>query len=225
MKISQANKEYNKNSLTFGNNIKILTNWSNFEKLPLRELNALDKNVYKWDIKQGKFLDEGYTLGMSICTAVKIENDVNGFLCHLQPKNKINTKRAIAKKFKEVIKTLKQGNKDLTAFLTGDCINDKKSIEQYIFLKNLLTDYKVSYSSVWGFKSVQRGKGIPPQTDLFTSIPQHEHIINSNLNTWTEDYTEGPNRLNITPRIVENLNDLKEVYEEVIINPKDTLTF
>lgn len=193
------------NKTAFKANIRIIPNNSAYENIPMKAGHYIGM---PWIIQKSvKILDEGFTDDMAICTAGYIQNGKIGILFHLNPGRKENTKKTISRAFANLIKKLKDGQDDrgnLSAFITGGKFDSDGSQRLHRLIKNILERNKIPFSSVWGHK------GSVPLTDLFVSAVGQEYIVNANL------------RGGVSPR---SIDDLKKVYNEVIIRPEDTLSF
>jgi len=202
----------NNNQPSFKANIRVLGGLDDFAKLPL----SLAKSVSApWTVSESmKILDDGFTEDMVICTAGYIQNGKTGLLFHLSPLKKANTEEAVHKTFNDYIqklKELKEGGENLGGFITGGKAESLDSNKLYQLIKNIFEKNKIQFSSIWGSKLALPSTDLyTPVTDLYVSAAKQEYVINANLRSGV---------------FVNNAEDLKKVYEEVIIHPQDTLVF
>lgn len=197
MQISQ----FNPNRPAFKGEILVLKP-KKFNLLPLKQYRAPEKHVgAPWTMEESKILPQGFTGSMMNCTAAYIHNKTTGLLTHLIPgdNDPAEVSRFIAKHIDELRKT--GGN--LKAFLTGGKKGLEISREIYDAIKRPLIAGKVPFSSIWGAPECM-------STDMFVSAKKSRYMIT------TRSMVEQP--------VINDVNDLKGLYEEVILND-DVITF
>lgn len=188
---------------SFGAQI-LVTQMPEFQKLPLNLLKKSKQYVGEpWDVYSSvKYLDEGFTDLMSICTAGFIQNGKSGFLFHLQPGNINNPREIVEKTLIDAISKLRNANDNVTAFLTGGCSKYGADDELYFVIKDVLKAENTPFSAVWGQKEWH-------WTDLFASAPEQKFVVSHNRE-----------RL-----VVKNRKDIEKIYEDVFIHKGDEFIF
>lgn len=204
MKIQCNNSIQNRQSTAFKANITVVSHGADFYKLPIEQLRSIGQSVeYPWTVKtSAQVFREGFTEGIYPCIAGYIQNGEKGLLFHLVPGSE-NTKEAILKAFADAVAALREQRDNVSAFIAGGESGSPKSISLHDSVKEILEKrLRIPFSSIWGSRD--------SYTDLFASAAKQKYVINANMQDGLK---------------IKNLADLKNAYEEVIIDPRDTLVF